>query len=122
MAAILDLKVKYRSAHQNNITNEFCNSKNPQNHILHSTVSQTTEKLIFKTWPTAAILDLKVKYRPAHYNNIKNEFLDPKNPQNHILHSTVGQTTEKLIFNKADGSHLGFEGQIQVSSSKQHHK
>ena len=41
-----------------------------------------------------------------------NEFLDSKSLQSHVLHSTVGQTTEKLIFNMSDGSHFGFEGQI----------
>ncbi len=66
MAAILDLKVKYRSAHYNNIKNEFLDPKNPQNHILHSTVGQITEKLIFKTWLVAAILDLNIKYRSVH--------------------------------------------------------
>ena len=32
-----------------------------------------------------------------------------------IIHSTVGQTTEKSIFNMADGSHLGFEDHMLAS-------
>lgn len=53
-------------------------------------------------------MDLKVKNRSNNQNNIKYEFLDPKNPNNHILCSTVGQTIEKIIFNMADGGHFGF--------------
>jgi hypothetical protein len=53
-------------------------------------------------------LDLKVETNSNHQNDIKNDFLDPKNPKNHILHSTVGHTIEKIIFNMADDGHFGF--------------
>ena len=47
MAAILDLKVKFRSTYQNNVRNEFCEPKNPKKHIPHTTAGKTTEKLTF---------------------------------------------------------------------------
>jgi len=39
---------------------------------------------------------------------LKNEFLDSKNPRNHILHCSFSQTIEKLFFKMADGGHFGF--------------
>jgi hypothetical protein len=53
-------------------------------------------------------LDLKVKTRSNGKIDIKYEFLDPKNPRKHMLISPVGQTIEKLIFDMAGGSHIGF--------------
>ena len=53
-------------------------------------------------------MDLKVETNSNHQNDIKNDFFDPKNPKNHILHSTVGHTIEKIIFNMADDGHFGF--------------
>ena len=56
LAAILDLKVKTRSNCKTDIKNEFLDPKNPRNHILHSSFSQTIENY-FSRWPTADILD-----------------------------------------------------------------
>ena len=53
-------------------------------------------------------MDLKVKSRSNHQNDIRNEFLDPKKPKNRILWRIVGQTIAKIIFNMVDGGHLGF--------------
>ena len=55
-----------------------------------------------------AILDLNVKNRSNHQNDIKNEFLEPKSPRNHVLYSIICQTIEKVIFLMADGGHFGF--------------
>ena len=57
----------------------------------------------------ADILNLKGKCRSNHKNNLKYEFLDPKNPKKHVLHIIVGQLVEKLKFKMADGGHFGFE-------------
>jgi len=51
---------------------------------------------------------MKVKTRSNCKTDIKNEFLDPKNPRNHILHCSFSQTTEKLFFKMAYGGHFGF--------------
>ena len=56
LAAILDLKVKTRSNCKTDIKNEFLDPKNPRNHILRSSFSQTIENY-FSRWPTADILD-----------------------------------------------------------------
>ena len=57
----------------------------------------------------AAILNLKVKNSLKHKINIRFGFLDPENAKINILDLSVGQITQKLIFNMADGSHLKFE-------------
>ena len=56
----------------------------------------------------AAILDLKVKSRSNHENDIRYEFLDPKYLRNHILHRIVGQINENPIFKMVEGGHLEF--------------
>ena len=48
---------------------------------------------------TAAILDLKVKMKPDHKIDIRNQFVSPINPKKHILYNTVGQTIKKIIKN-----------------------
>ena len=53
-------------------------------------------------------MDLNVKNRSNHQNDIKYEFLTPKSPRNHVLYSIVGQTTEKIISIMADGGHFRF--------------
>ena len=53
-------------------------------------------------------MDLKVKNRSNHQNDIKYEFLDLKCPQNRILFIVVGQTIEKIISSLANGGHVGF--------------
>ena len=44
----------------------------------------------------AAILNLKVICRSNPKNNLKYEILDPKNPENDVLHILVGQMVVKL--------------------------
>jgi hypothetical protein len=56
----------------------------------------------------SAILHLKVINRSNHQSNIKNGFLDPKNPIYHVLINTVGHIISKLSFFWADGSHFEF--------------
>jgi hypothetical protein len=56
----------------------------------------------------AAILDFKVKTRSNHQIDIRNEFLDPKNPKKHILYNILGHTNKNKINNMADGSHFEF--------------
>ena len=48
LAAILDLKVKNWSNHQNDIKYEFLDPKSTRNDILCSIVGQTIEQIIFK--------------------------------------------------------------------------
>jgi len=60
------------------------------------------------TFKLAAILDLKVKTRSNCKTDIKNEFLDPQNLRNHILHCSFSQTIEKLFFKMAYGGHFVF--------------
>ena len=62
-------------------------------------------------------MDLKVKNRSNHQNNVKYEFLDPKTVKIDILYSILGQTVEKLIFEMADGGHLGFWRILTTSNS-----
>ena len=56
----------------------------------------------------AAILNLKVKNSLKHKINIRFGFLDPENAKINILDLSVGQITQKLIFNMADGGHFEF--------------
>jgi len=60
------------------------------------------------TFKLAAILDLKVIITSDCKNDIKYEFLDPKNPRNHILHYSFSQTIEKLFLKMAYGGYFGF--------------
>ena len=71
-------------------------------------MSNDIEKNNFSRWQLAAILDLKVKNRSNHQNNIKLEFLDPKMVENDILCKSVGQTIQKIIFKMADYGHFEF--------------
>ena len=56
LAALWDLTVKNKSNCKTDIKYEFLDPKNPRNHILHCSFSQTIKKH-FSRWPTAAILD-----------------------------------------------------------------
>ena len=53
-------------------------------------------------------MDLKAKNKSNYQNNLKFEFLDPKNAKIDILHKAVGQTIQKIIFKMADGGHFEF--------------
>ena len=55
---------------------------------------------------------LKVKYRSNQPKNLRNGFLDPQNPEKHVLHILFGQMVEKLKFIIVDGGHFEFEGQM----------
>ena len=48
LAATLDLKGKTKSNCKTDVKNEFLDPKTSRNHILHSSFSQTIEKLFFK--------------------------------------------------------------------------
>jgi len=60
-------------------------------------------------------LDLRVKTRSNCQKNLKNGFLDPKNPIIHVLNSTVGQTILKIIFDATNGSHFGFQALTELA-------
>jgi UDP-2,3-diacylglucosamine pyrophosphatase LpxH len=53
-------------------------------------------------------LDLKVRNNSDHQTDIINDFIDPKNSKNRILHKIVGQTITMIISNMVDGGHFGF--------------
>ena len=58
----------------------------------------------------AAILNLKgTKSRSNHQNKYRFEFLNPKDPQMHVLNSSVGQTIIQVRFEALLGGHFEFE-------------
>ena len=66
--------------------------KTPKPMYYTSIVGQMVEKLkLLKKNPfvklkMAAILNLRVNYRSNPKNNLKYKILDPKNPENHVIH------------------------------------
>ena len=75
MAAIMDLKFKISSNHQNNINYEFFGQKIPKNHILCSIVGKTIENVIsnmvdgghFGFWPLTEYARIFASGTPAHF-------------------------------------------------------
>ena len=64
---------------------------------------------------SAAILNLKVKNRSYHQNNVIFQFLDPKLPENHVLFENVCLTIEKIIYIMANGGHFGFGAPTELA-------
>ena len=75
MAAILVLKVKICSNHQNNINYELFDQKCSRNHIICSIVGQTTDNVIsnmgdgghFEFWPLTEYARIFASGTPAHF-------------------------------------------------------
>ena len=53
-------------------------------------------------------MDFKVKDRSNHQNNPKFGFLGLQSPKKEVLYNIVGQLMKKIIFEMADGGHIGF--------------
>ena len=59
---------------------------------------------------SAAILNLKgIKSRSNSQNKLRFEFLNPIDPQIHVLNSSVGKTITKVTFEALFGGHFEFE-------------
>ena len=75
MAAILDLKVKISSNHQNNINYELFGQKSPKKHIICSIVGQTIENVIsnmvdgghFGFWPLTEYARIFASGTPTNF-------------------------------------------------------
>jgi len=60
------------------------------------------------TFKLADILDLKVKTRSNCKTDIKNEFLDPRNPRNHYYAAVSAKLLKSYFFKMAYSGHFGF--------------
>ena len=114
--AIMKLKLKTKSNHQNNINNQLFGPKCHTNHKSHDTGDRTLEHAIFKMvapphwiWKSklkhaifkmvaTAILEMKVRTKCNNQTVIKNEFPDPKHARNDELWATGPNCCERNFF------------------------
>ena len=79
-----------------NLDLNFSTQKNPKIHVLGSSVSQTITHVRFEALLGGHFEFGRTKSRSNHQNKLRFEFFDPKQPQIHVLNSSVAQTITKI--------------------------